>query len=275
MKLVGFIRPKVNIEEMKKLKREFQKRGIPFVDRHTHSITKYTESLNLSKPPPIEGPSLNVLNIAFEIGLDEFAITDHSYEIFLTPEMEERTKLQLRYGDKLFKEYASYLERVKKKFPDFKILGGIELKLRDMDDLRFINPSDLRCLDIVLIETGLKKPNFGAIRQKIGEDTTLLFAHPDPGYSLGNNPTKETVNEWVGKMVDNNIHFDLNRQFLKNFLSDEPVYRTFFETAVDKGLLFSISSDYHRDAQNYFKFFTKVLEVIGKYSLTKDNFWRP
>ena len=263
-----------DLKKMAEIKLEFKERGIPFVDRHTHSITKYTESLDISKPPPIEGPSLNVLNTAFKIGLDEFAITDHSYEIFLFPKIEERTKLQLKYGNQTFKEYVSYLERVKKQFPDFKVLGGIELKIRSMDDLRLIDPSNLKCLDLVLIETGIKCPDFGAIRRRIGKDATIVFAHPDPGYSLGNNPEEKTVNDWVVEMVNNNIHFDLNRQFLGNFLSDEPVYRTFFKAAIDKRLLFSIGSDYHRDPQNYAKFFTKILEVVDKYSLKKDNFLR-
>ena len=193
MKLIEFTRPKIDFEKMKEIKKEFKKRGIPFVDRHTHSITKYTESLDLSKSPPIEGPSLNVLNTAFKIGLDEFAITDHSYEIFLFPEIEERTKLQLKYGDQTFREYVSYLERVKKQISNFKILGGIELKIRDLNDLRFINSSDLKCLDLILIETGIKCPDFGAIRQRIGKDTTIIFAHPDPGYSLGNDPEEKIV----------------------------------------------------------------------------------
>lgn len=265
---------KFDLEEIKQLKKEFQKRGIPFVDRHSHSTTKFTESYDLSKPPPIEGPSLNVLNTAMEIGLEEFAITEHSYEIFLHPKMEERTKLQLRYGNQLFKEYVLYLKRVKEKFPNFNVLGGIELKLRTIEDLEFIDISGLKTLDLILIETGIKFPDFKTIREKLGDEMTILFAHPDPGYSLGNNPEEKDVDEWVENMVQNDIYFDLNRQFLNNFLSDEPVYRTFFKSAIEKGLLFSIGSDYHRDAQNYVKFFTKILKVVDKYGLKKDNFWK-
>jgi len=276
---VEFKRYTTDIEEIKKLKREFKKRGIPFVDRHTHSISKFTKSFNLPKKivggePPVEGPSLQIIDFASRAGFDEIAITDHSYEIFLFPKMEERTQVQKNYGDQTFNKYIEYIEAVKKKYSNIRVLGGIELKLRDTNDLKFVNPNKLSKLDFILIETMIKKPDFRTIRKKLGEEMIILFAHPDPKYGIGDNYNQKDISEWVDNMVDNNIGFDINRQFLDNLLSDDPLYRSFFKIATEKGLLFSIGTDYHCIVRNYPKFFTKTLEVITKYNLTKDNFWR-
>lgn len=268
----------LKIEETKKLKKEFKKRRIPFVDRHTHSISKFTKSFNLSKKilfgkPPVKGPSLQIVDFASKAGFDEIAITDHSSEIFLVPKMKETTQIQRNYGSKAFDKYVEYIEKVKKKY-SLRVLGGIELKLRNIDDLKFVNPNELGRLDFILIETMIKKPDFGTIRRKLGERMVIIFAHPDPGYSLGKNYTQKDISKWIDDLVDNNVHFDLNRQFLDKFLTDDPIYRDFFKIVTEKKLLFSIGTDYHCMVGNYPKFFTKILELIIKYNLTKDNFLR-
>lgn len=268
-----------DIKKIKKLKREFEKRGIPFVDRHTHSISKFTKSFNLSKKilegePPVEGPSLQIVDFASKVNLDEIAITDHSHEIFLFPKMEETTQIQRNYGKQAFDKYVGYIEKVKRKYSNIKVLGGIELKLRDIDDLKFVNPNELSKLDFVLIETMIKKPDFRTIRKELGERMVIIFAHPDPKYSLGEDYIRKDISEWVNNMVNNNIHFDINRQFLDKFLSNDILYKDFFKIATEKRLLFSIGTDYHCMVGNYSKFFTKILEVITKYNLTKDNFLR-
>jgi len=267
------------IRETKKLKKEFKKRGIPFVDRHTHSISKFTRSFNLPRrilwgKPPVKGPSLQIVDFASKADFDEIAITDHSYEIFLFPEIEEKTKLQKKYGEYTFDKYVEYIEAVKKKYSNLTVLGGIELKLRDINDLKFVNPNKLSKLDFILIETMIKKLDFKIIRKKLGEKIPIGLAHPDPRYSLEENYTRKDIFEWVNSMVNNNVYFEINRQFLDRFLSNDFLYRDFFKIATEKRLLFSIGTDYHGFVGNYPKFFTKILEVITKYNLTKDNFWR-
>lgn len=261
----------INPEDVKNIGKEFRARNIPFVDRHTHTINKYTESWDITKEP-IEGPSLKVIEFASKSGFEEIAITDHSYEIFMEPQMEERTKLQVIHGNNMFAEYLKYIDNVKKRCKDIKIIGGIELKLRTMDDLKFIDPKQLSLLDIILIETPLKKLDFDEIRKKIGPSAVIIMAHPDPEYNFGAAYIENEISEWVGGMVRNNIHFDLNRQFLDKFLIGGAVYDKFFDIAKNKGLVFSIGSDYHLKPQNYIKYLTKMLNVIKKYELTEENF---
>jgi histidinol phosphatase-like PHP family hydrolase len=279
------------LKEIKKIKREFKRRGIPFVDRHTHSITvakhlhsapNYIKSFEIPEKIrddffddglPLEGPSLHVVDFASKAGLDEIAITDHSYEILLYPKIKERTQFQKIYGENTFEKYVEYISKVKKRYPNIKVLGGLELKIRTARDLNFIDTKELRKLDLVLIETSVKKPLFELIRKKL-EDAVVIFAHPDPAYYLKENCSKSKLSRWIDSMINNNIHFEINRQHLDKFLSDKPIYKDFFDLARKKGLLFSIGSDYHCKAGNYFDFFIKVLQVIVKYNLTKENFLR-
>lgn len=260
--------------KISELRKEFLKRGIPFVDRHTHSISKYTESFDLNKSPPIEGPWMNVVEEAIKIGLEEIAITDHSYEIFINPQMEPMTKLQERFFGETFDKYLTYLDKVKRKFSGIKFIRGIELKLRDDKDLALADIERLKLLDVVLIETLEKNPNFNKIRNKFGEQMNLIYAHPDPGYSCDGSSPEENVRGWVNNMVENNIYFDLNRQWIKKFLSDDPIYPTFFKIAKERGLLFSIGSDYHGEPGNYERFYERVLELINRYDLPKESFIR-
>jgi len=254
------------------LKDEFMKRGIPFVDRHTHSISKYTKSFDLTKSPPIEGPWLNVVKEACRIKLEEIAITDHSYEIFLEPQMEPRTEIQNRFLNRAFDAYLDYLNKVREKFPEIKLIKGIELKIRNDSDLDLTNTEKLRLLDIVLVETLTKKPDFEKIRAKLGNDTIIIFAHPDPGYSCEDDSSEHAIREWVDNMVNNNICFDINRQWIEKFLSDEPIYPNFFRIAKERGLLFSIGSDYHCEPGNYAKFYNRIFELIDKYEIAGDKF---
>jgi histidinol phosphatase-like PHP family hydrolase len=285
------------LKEMKKIKQEFKRRGIPFVDRHTHSINKYTKSFEIPKKIrdnglPLEGPSLHVVDFASKAGFDEIAITDHSYEILLYLKMKERTQLQKIYGENTFEKYVEYVGKVKKKYSNIKVLGGLELKIRTARDLNFIDTKELQKLDLILIETSVKKPLFELIRKKL-KDMVVIFAHPDPAYYLKENYSKAKLSRWIDdmiylkenyskaklsrwidSMINNNIHFEINRQHLDKFLSDKPIYKDFFDLARKKGLLFSIGSDYHCKVGNYFDFFIKVLQVIVKYNLTKENFLR-
>jgi histidinol phosphatase-like PHP family hydrolase len=272
------------LKEIKKIKREFRRRGIPFVDRHTHSITmakhlhsttNYIKSFEIPEKIrddglPLEGPSLHVVDFASKAGLDEIAITDHSYEILLYPKMKERTQLQKIYGENTFEKYVEYVGKVKKRYPNIKVLGGLEPTVRD---LKFIDLKELQKLDLIVIETFAKKPLFDLIRKKL-KDMVVIFAHPDPAYYLKENYSKAKLSRWIDSMINNNIHFEINRQHLDKFLSDKPIYKDFFDLASKKGLLFSIGSDYHCKAGNYFDFFIKVLQVIVKYNLTKENFLR-
>ncbi len=262
----------INLNIIDSVKKEFRKRRIPFVDRHTHSISKYTESFDISKKPPIYGPSLEVIDMANKLGLDEIAITDHSYEIFLLPKMEERTKIQQNYKEKVFDEYVNYIEKVREKYPNIRVLKGIELKIRNLNDLEYANKEDLLRLDFIMIESLDKKPNFKSIRRKLGNEITIIYAHPEPKYSLGDNYKKEDLTSWVDNMVDNNIHFDINRQFLDKFLSNDSLYNDFFKISIKKNLLFSIGSDYHQGPGKYHDFFSKLLKVIDKYGLKENNF---
>jgi histidinol phosphatase-like PHP family hydrolase len=266
---------KFDLAELKKLQQEFGRKRIPFVDGHTHTISKYTKSFDLDKEPPIEGPSLEVVEFASKFGFEEVAITDHSYEIVFHPQMEERTKLQLCYGEKTFEQYLGYLARVKQKYPNIKVVGGIELKVRSIEDLDYFVTLPFSRLDVILIETMLKKPDFRELRRRLGKNTRLILAHPDPCYNFGSSFSRAKIEEWVSAMVENDIGFDINRQFLDKFLSDEPVYAQFFEIAKAKGLKFTLGSDYHGRLQDYVKFFTKTLRVIEKYNLSEGCFLRP
>lgn len=259
--------------EIEKLKSEFKKRGLPFVDRHTHSITKYTKSFDLDKPSPIEGPFQDIIRFAASAEFEELAITDHSYHIFLEPKIEEECELQLRYKDETFKMYLLYLNELKKKYPSLRFHRGIELNLRTMDDLERYSVDELEKLDIIVIETLLKRPDFKRIRGKL-EKKLLILAHPDPKYLFGESYTVEEVDSWINCLVSNRIIFEISRQWFSGFLSDEPVYRTFFQLAKRRNLMFSIGSDYHGRVQNYEKFFTNLLNIINRYGLPAESFVR-
>ena len=131
------------LAKVKNIKKEFKKREIPFVDRHTHTITKYTKSFDLPKKIvfgeiPIEKPSLQIIQFASNVPFDEIAITDHSYEIILSKNTKETTQIQKNYGEKSLDKYIEYTEKVKRKYSKTKVLSGIELKVTSLKDFDFL-----------------------------------------------------------------------------------------------------------------------------------------
>ena len=274
MKLIEFTRPKIDFEKMKEIKKEFKKRGIPFVDRHTHSITKYTESLDLSKSPPIEGPWLEIVDFAYKLGFDEFAITDQSCKLFSYLKRIKDIQLKNNYGKNTFDKYVEYLDKVKQNYPNLKFFGGIELKLTKMKDLEFIDQNKLSKLDFILLHIESKKSDFKGIRKKFGKRINLIFAHPNLRYIFGDNYNRKKISELIADMKENNLVFEINRKLLDQILLDESLYNEFFGMAIQKKLLFSLGSDYRAIPGRYDLFFGKTLEVIKKYNLTGNNFLR-
>jgi histidinol phosphatase-like PHP family hydrolase len=245
------------------IKDEFRKLDIPFSDLHTHSVNKYTDAYEGGKMPP----SSKVVDAAVKLGMSFVGISDHSYEIVRYEDLDEDTILNHEFNS--YEPYVNYLRRVKSTL-GIPLKMGLELHVRSPEHLSKIDSYALQNLDFVLIET-FGKLDLEEVRRKLG-NVTIILAHPPIESLFGGNPDFNDVGRWLTVLKENDIFFELNRTWLKDYLEKEHLYTPFFETAKKIDIAFTIGSDYHLFPQNYPKFYTTLLQVIRKYGIR--NFHR-
>jgi histidinol phosphatase-like PHP family hydrolase len=114
--------------------------------------------------------------------------------------------------------------------------------------------------------------NFSEVRASLGK-IPLFLAHPTVESFFSEATSMHEIADWLESLRQNDIYFELNRSNFKQYLERPEFYKPFFNLAQEKGLKFTIGSDFHQIPGNYLKFYTKLCRIVELYHLR--NFYNP